>query len=53
MALALLTFGQPGRRRTGILPGRDEKRFQSYDYHGTVERRRRELLARVPKPVRG
>jgi len=52
-ALALLAFGQPGRRGTGILPGRDEKRFQSYDYHGAVERRRQELLARVPKPVRG
>ena len=52
-ALAMLAFGQPGRRGTGILPGRDEKRFQSYDYHGAVERRRQELLARASKPVRG
>jgi hypothetical protein len=52
-ALALLAFGQPGRRGTGILPGRDEKRFQSYDYYGAAERRRQELLARVSNRVRG
>jgi hypothetical protein len=51
-ALAMLAFGQPGRRGTGILPGRAEKRFQSYDYHGALERRRQQLLARLPKPTR-
>jgi hypothetical protein len=48
----MLAFGQPGRQGTGILPGRAEKRFQSHDYLGALERRRQQLLARLPKPTR-
>jgi hypothetical protein len=50
--LALLGFAQRMGHGRGLLPGRGEKRFMTFDYHGAVEARRQQLLDRTSPAAR-